>query len=310
MRSPRGAALLLAIALAGAALACSGGVSVQSREAAPASPEAVAAVPLAPAAPQPAPIEEAPKEAPPKPRKVVVLDPGHGSDEVGAAANGVVEKDSNLDMALRVEGLLRDRVDVVLTRRTDSRAAPQIAGFTAARSDIQARIDLANAAGADVFVSIHSNGSTDTSQKGVEAWYDSDRPFAGDNFRLARSLLAQVLAELRAYGYPAADRGLFDGRCYRERQGRCFTLFVLGGPRETTREEIVRRGGDPEAVGFSGRPVIFSRPGEMPAALIELLIISNPADAAVLKQEGARDAMARGIATSVLEFLGLVDGGG
>jgi N-acetylmuramoyl-L-alanine amidase len=47
----------------------------------------------------------------------------------------------------------------------------------------------------------------------------------------------------------------------------------------------------------------------MPGALVELLFISNAADAAILREEGARDAMAAGIATSVLVFLQETRGG-
>ena len=239
-------------------------------------------------------------------RKVVVLDPGHGGDEVGAAANGVTEKLSNLDFALRVEKLLlANGVDVVLTRHADLRAAAQIDGYTATRTDLQARLDLANEVKGDVFVSIHSNGSTDTGQNGVEAWYDSNRAFAAEGKQLAGLLVSNTLSELRTYGYSATDRGLFDGRCYREREGRCFTLFVIGGARETTREEVERRGGDPAALGFGSATTIYSRPANMPAALVELLIISNARDAAVLRDEAGRAAMARGVARGILEFLGL-----
>lgn len=250
------------------------------------------------------PLAAAPDQPPPKSRKVVVLDPGHGGDEIGASRNGLVEKDSNLDFALRVERILLDHgFDVVLTRRSDARAAPQIPGFTATRSDVQARLDLANAAQGDVFVSIHSNGSEDLSQRGVEAWYDSNRDFAAEGKALAGLLVAHVIRELSRYGYSALDRGLFDGVCYRSREGRCFTLFAIGGARATSREEVTRRGGDPEALGFNGGDVIFSRPANMPAALVELLIITNATDAAVLRQEAARDIISRGVATGIIEFL-------
>jgi N-acetylmuramoyl-L-alanine amidase len=239
-----------------------------------------------------------------KERKVVVLDPGHGGDEVGSATNGVVEKASNLDMALRVERLLLEQgVDVVLTRRADVRAAEQIAGYTATRSDLQARLDLANAAQGDVFVSLHSNGSSDSSLRGVEAWYDSSRDYVGEGQLLARMLKDSVLQELRTWGYSTADRGLYDGKCFRNRDGRCFTLFVIAGPRRTTREEVMRRGGDPEALGFNGADVIYSRPAQMPAALLESLFVTNSADAAVLRDEAGRDAIARGIGNAILEFL-------
>src|SRR5262245_36726718 len=122
-------------------------------------------------------------------KKVVVLDPGHGGDEVGSARNGVVEKQSNLELALRVERLLLDAgYDVVLTRREDARVALAPKGFTPTYWDLQARADVANAANGDVFVSMHSNGHDDSSQRGVETWWDSKRPDGDQNKQLATLL--------------------------------------------------------------------------------------------------------------------------
>jgi N-acetylmuramoyl-L-alanine amidase len=294
----------LLIVMAAALLGCSSGSSAATtREALPPDQAVVPEAAQVDVATQS--VVEEPVATKKKAGKVVVLDPGHGGDEVGAAANGVVEKDSNLDMAFRVEKLLVDQgFEVVLTRREDKRTAAQIAGYTAARSDIQARIDLANAAGADVFVSIHGNGSADMTQRGVEVWYDGSRPFADENRRLADLLRQHVIGALRLYGYPAQDRGLLDGACFRFRNGRCFSLFVLGGPRATSRQEIERQGGNPEALGFKGAETIYSQAPQMPGALIELLIITNQSDAAILRTASARDAMARGIGDAIVEFLG------
>ncbi len=290
-------ALTLAAVLTALVLACGGSKP----------PPGDATVVEPPAAQQA--VQTSPPAAPARPakeRKLAVLDPGHGGAEVGSARNGVVEKESNLEMALRVENLLLAAgVDVVLTRRADARVAEPVAGYTAARVDIQARIDLANTVGADVFVSIHSNGSEDAGQRGVEVWFDSTRPFAARSLVLARLLLDHVLGELRAYGYAATNRGLYDGSCFRLRQGRCFTLFVLGEPRQTSREEVERRGGDPDALGFGDAAFTVSRGTTMPGALVELLLITNPADAAVLRSDAGRQAMARGVANAVLEFLAL-----
>jgi N-acetylmuramoyl-L-alanine amidase len=49
-----------------------------------------------------------------------------------------------------------------------------------------------------------------------------------------------------------------------------------------------------------GRESVTSRASEMPGILVELLFISNGADAAILRDDAFRDAMARGIAQSVL----------
>ena len=238
---------------------------------------------------------------------LVFLDPGHAADEIGAAAYGVAEKDSNLDMAFRVGALLQQQgVRVLLARSADVRAnsGPPVSGFSATRLDLQARIDHANAEGADLFVSLHSNGSANTSERGVEVWYNASRPFAAENRALARTLLETVLTEMRAAGYPTTDRGAKDDACLRQFQGRCFPLFVLGPGRVTTRDEVIRRGGSPEALGFApGQDSISSRPSQMPGALVELLFVSSPDDAAMLRDPRARDAMARGVANGILRHL-------
>jgi N-acetylmuramoyl-L-alanine amidase len=240
---------------------------------------------------------------------VVVIDAGHGGDEVGAANYGVVEKHSNLDMAMRVERLLSEAgVTAILTRREDARVASlpsaQPGAFGSTRFDLQRRIDIANEAGADLFISIHSNGSTDPGQNGVEVWYDPNREFGAENLALAQSVLSNVLFELRAFGYDAGDRGVQDDTCFRFRNDRCFPLFLLGPPRTTTRQQVIDRGLDPDALGFpAGQDAIRSRATEMPGVLVELLFISNSADAAVLRDDGAREAMARGIVRALQSML-------
>lgn len=239
--------------------------------------------------------------------RTVVIDPGHGADEIGAAAGGVVEKTSNLEMALRVEALLQAQgVRVQLTRRTDERAyvGAQDGGFNSTRRDLQARVDLANDVGADLFVSIHSNGSASGADRGIETYYNSQRPFADQNRVLGVTLQAALVGEMQAAGYAVLDRGAKDDACLRAFQGRCFPLFVLGPPRVTTRDEVVRRGGDPSTFGFGvGEDAVGSRATSMPGALVELLFISSPADAALLASEDARAALARGVARGIIEFL-------
>jgi hypothetical protein len=113
-----------------------------------------------------------------------------------------------------------------------------------------------------------------------------------------------VLRELAAYGYSAVDRGIKDDTCFRERSGRCFPLFVLGPPRTTTREDLLRRGINPDVLGLGPEETaITSRATQMPGALVELLFISNAADAAILADSAGRDALARGVASALLMML-------
>lgn len=324
------------LAVAALLIACSGdpapGPSV------PASPPAPASVTPPPAAPSPstaaapaatviavaapstpntgaaifaAPLDLSRIAVPPGDGTLVVIDPGHGGGEVGAAANGIVEKDSNLELGRRVERLLTQAgYRVLLTRHDAGRAVDgvdgvgQPQGFSAQRRDLQARIDLANAAGAAVFVSLHSNGLNDPSANGIETYYNAARPFSAQNRLLAQAIQGNVVAEMARAGYRVRDRGTLDDVCLRAFQGVCFPLFVLGPPRVTARDEVLRRGGDPATLGFApGQDAIASRATQMPGALVEILFVSNPDDARLLATDGAREALARGVVLGISRFL-------
>lgn len=220
---------------------------------------------------------------------VVTLDPGHGGDESGAAAYGVVEKDSNVDFALRVERFLRQEgVEVVLTRRdTNHPAGVTATGNTGTRASLAERVRLANEARSDVFVSIHSNGSPNAADRGIEVYWESRREFADANKRLARTVLDRMVESSSRAGYSVRDRGTLDSSCWRGRDGRCVGLYVLSPAGQTT------LGGNPQA----------KAPTLMPGVLVELLFISNTEDVALLKDDRARDAIAQGLSWGILDFL-------
>jgi hypothetical protein len=51
----------------------------------------------------------------------IVIDAGHGGHDPGAKARGIEEADLVLDVALRLEKLLKDTgVEVIMTRRTNT----------------------------------------------------------------------------------------------------------------------------------------------------------------------------------------------
>lgn len=240
---------------------------------------------------------------------VVVLDPGHGGDESGAAANGIVERDSNFDMAYRVRRLLTAAgVDVELTRSTyDHRAdgfdATGLDASTATFLDLQARVERTNKLGADVMVSLHSNSYVDSGPRGVDVVYNSDRPFSDQNEVLAELLRAHVVAELEALHQDVPSH-LWDDRDLADAYGRHTPMFVLGPERELSADEVAQRGLRPEALGLTGGATSYRTDAtNAPGALIELLYLSNEQDAALLRDDVAREAMARGVADAILVFL-------
>ena len=301
--NPTGSASLTASAAATSSAAASATATVVA-VAAPATPNTNAVTAAAP-------LDLSRVAIPPGNGALIVVDAGHGGDEIGAAANGIVEKDSNLEMAQRVQRLLAQSGYRVLMTRVDGGRAitgidgpGQPQGFSAQRRDLQARIDIANAAEAALFVSLHSNGLNDPSANGIETYYNSQRPFAVQSRVLAQTIQSTVISEMRRTGYSVRDRGALDDSCLRAFQGQCFPLFLLGPPRVTSRDETLRRGGDPSTLGFEpGQDAIASRATGMPGVLVELLFTSNWDDARLLADDTARETMARGVVLGVARFL-------
>ena len=92
----------------------------------------------------------------------IVLDPGHGGKDTGAiGAGGVAEKDIVLAVAKKLARRLKEEMglEVVLTRK-DDRFIP-----------LENRTAIANAEGADLFVSLHMNASPNDEAKGLETYY-------------------------------------------------------------------------------------------------------------------------------------------
>jgi len=127
----------------------------------------------------------------------VFIDPGHGGADRGAPGvsypgPGVDEATANLAVALALLPLLRQAgYQVVLSRTADTSVAPESAVLRSSSGihlDNEARVACANAAHADVLLSIHMNGFGDRSAGGAETVYDAVRPFATANEQLARLL--------------------------------------------------------------------------------------------------------------------------
>jgi len=96
--------------------------------------------------------------------KTVIIDPGHGGKDKGAYWYGISEKTLTLDVAKKVETLLRNRgIKVLMTRKSDHYVS------------IQDRASIANKYSNAIFVSIHFNAHTNSSVKGIETFYLSSK---------------------------------------------------------------------------------------------------------------------------------------
>jgi N-acetylmuramoyl-L-alanine amidase len=145
-----------------------------------------------------------PSPAPPEPEAsyVIALDAGHGGRDPGAEVDGVLEKDVNLDIVNKVKVLIDadPALDVVLTRDIDLYVS------------LENRIAIAEAAGADLYVSVHINSFGDPQVGGVETLVDDTRADGDPSYVLA-AMVQDALSEATGM----RDRGVRAQESYLER---------------------------------------------------------------------------------------------
>jgi N-acetylmuramoyl-L-alanine amidase len=227
--------------------------------------------------------------AEPRHALVVVLDPGHGGAYPHDGAHGragLVEKNVALAVALRAkEAMEQAGVTVVLTREGDG-------DLPLAR-----RSQIANEAGADLFLSIHCNSMPKLKDRlltrGVETYFLSPDPTDSD---------AKLLAEIENGGPEASPAKSSDA------VSGILADLALGQARSDSARlaEIVQRRMVREA-RISGRgvrqaPFAVLAGTRMPSALVEIGFISHPLEGRLLGKERHQKAIARALAAAVREY--------
>ncbi|MDO4540381.1 MAG: N-acetylmuramoyl-L-alanine amidase [Syntrophomonadaceae bacterium] len=188
---------------------------------------------------------------------IVWIDAGHGGAEPGCISDhtGVKEKDVNLPVALKVQELLEQSgLNVMMTRTDDSYVL------------LNDRAALANAAGADLFVSIHANSVTSYDPHGTQTHYYAfpEYPVTAEQ-EYERALLAELIQESMIKYCERNDRGVRSSL-------RESNLLVL---RETV----------------------------MPSVLVEMAFMSNPEEAALLVDKDFQELAARAIAEGIEKYI-------
>ncbi len=133
--------------------------------------------------------------------KVICLDPGHGGKDPGAIgpARQVMEKDPDLSISLRLKALLESRgAKVIMTRSQDAEGP-----------DLATRVKTCLDSRADLFVSIHNNGSTDRSKLGTTTYYSETSLNAERGKKLAQVLRLTISQKLGTQDNGAREAELF-----------------------------------------------------------------------------------------------------
>jgi N-acetylmuramoyl-L-alanine amidase len=245
--------------------------------------------PAAPPAPQPPPDFPPAFTAPASGIRTIAIDPGHGGEDEGARGiNGAREKDLTLSVARRVKGTIEARlgIRVILTRDEDRNVL------------IDERTAIANNNKADLFISLHANGSMRPSASGAtifRAGFDSPAQaaaLAGGGERVPTfggglrdiELVPWDLAQTRHLDQSIAFAGLLE----QQLKGRI---------------PLANR---PAGIG----PLRVLESANMPAVLLEMGYLTNADQEKQLVSDAFQSAVVQSIYDAVIRFRDVLAGGG
>jgi len=204
----------------------------------------------------------------------VALDPGHSRADVGSVGGGLREYQLTLDLAERVRARLEAaHLSVRLTREDDQPLTDYVNALATDEIEAEQAARIAAGEPARIFVSLHFNRGP-TGPPGTETCFNPTRASDGAaDLALATALQQRVgdaLAE--EVGYTSLDRGVRSDLTAGKSYGH---FFSLRGPE--------------------------------PSALVENLFLSNPTEAALLRDDATLDALADGCVQGVLGYFAGVD---
>ena len=225
---------------------------------------------------------------------VLVIDAGHGGKDPGAVNGKNQEKTINLNVALKMGKLIEENcqnVKVIYTRKNDV--------FV----ELYKRADIANKAGADMFISIHTNSAKNKNANGAETYLlgvEENRTSANLNAALEenKAILLENDYEAHYEGYnPNSPESMiifeFMQNEYQKESLKMATF---------TQNQMISSAKRPDrGVHQAGYLVLWK--STMPSILIELGFISNDAECKYLISQKGVDEMSQSLYNAFSEYL-------
>ena len=218
----------------------------------------------------------------------IVIDAGHGGHDPGTIGRrGLQEKDLVLDVALRLDRLVRQELqtDVILTRSTDVFVP------------LEERTAIAIEKGADLFVSIHANASRNPAARGIETYYLS----------FAKTPHAEAVAARENAISPATLKDL-------QNLVKAITLnSKIDESRDlaaSIQESMVSGAGELHETSDRGvhtAPFYVLIGAKMPAVLAEIGFVTHPEDEKRLTTPQYREMIARSLLRGLRGYLEALD---
>ena len=242
--------------------------------------------PTAPPGQPPPPPQEAPPLLDLSPTgglRSVVVDAGHGGADEGARGpGGSAEKNITLGVARRLKAALEGRLGlrVILTRDGDSAVG------------LDQRAAMANNNKADLFISLHANASVRASATGAEVFYLSLDEYGEEAARAA----AAPGETLPVFGGGSRDIEVVPWRLAQARH--IPSSAALARRVEASLRSRVTM--SPRALQQAPFRVLVG--ANMPAVLVEMGFMTNPAQEKQLSSDDYQNALAQSLFDAIVQF--------
>jgi len=215
--------------------------------------------------------------------QTIVIDPGHGGDDVGVrSAKGVEEKQLTLDIARRLRGMVESRLGLrVILTRDDDRAL-----------GLDERAAVANNGKANLLISLHVNGSRVPDTSGAEVLHlQLDRESA-EFVRAATSegaalpTVGGTIRRLDLIPWDLAQAPHLD------------ESSVLATVLQEELQRQIPMSPHPVRQG----PMRLLSAANMPAALVEVAYLTNPQQEARLATDDFKTTVAQAVFSAIVRF--------
>ncbi|OGW28428.1 MAG: hypothetical protein A2X59_00480 [Nitrospirae bacterium GWC2_42_7] len=217
--------------------------------------------------------------------RTIMIDPGHGGNDSGTIGKmGTMEKDITLDIAKRLKArLLRTGRYRVFMTREDDVAVP-----------LNKRVELAKAAKADMFISVHLNYLPSKPINTIETYYFG--PTTDDKTR--------KLAEQENAG---SEYGLSDFKEMIEKLGDTMKLQESRELATSIQKSLFinsrKHNGNVYDFGVKRAPFVVLLGVDVPAVLAEVSCLSNSQEEKELSRESHRENIARYLEAGTIDYL-------
>lgn len=129
---------------------------------------------------------------------LIIIDPGHGGEDGGTvSSSGIVEKDINLSICLKIDNLLKlYGFDTLMTRNDDRLIYDSDCKTTREKkvSDIHNRMSIVEKYPDSIFLSIHQNHFDQSKYCGAQVFYSRNNP---ESQIIAECIQASVISKLQ-----------------------------------------------------------------------------------------------------------------